>query len=164
MQRRQVQNLTFILERGQGTCLLTKHTQCWAYSRYFFPICCLLRFAAFFAYLSHIQILSQITCQSPPSDPWVPTSPIAGTCPPNAKICMPNPAPEIEFGEQVQKGPFHDSCIVQIDDCSLIDFLTLCKLDLFVINWTLVPREITILVLCGSLPLPPLPLLLKVIQ
>ena len=48
MQRRQVQNFTFILEWGQGTCSLTKHTQHWAYSRYFFPACCLLRFAAFF--------------------------------------------------------------------------------------------------------------------
>ena len=34
---------------GQGTCLLTKHTRRWAYSRYFFPACCLLRFAAFFS-------------------------------------------------------------------------------------------------------------------
>ena len=48
MQRRLVQNFTFILEWGQGTCLLTKHTLRWAYSRYFSPACCLLRFAAFF--------------------------------------------------------------------------------------------------------------------
>ena len=48
MQRRLVQNFTFILEWGQGTCLLTKHTLRWAYSRYFPPACCLLRFAAFF--------------------------------------------------------------------------------------------------------------------
>ena len=48
MQRRLVQNFTFILEWGQGTCSLTKHTRCWAYFRYFFPACCLLRFAAFF--------------------------------------------------------------------------------------------------------------------
>ena len=48
MQRRQVQNCTFILEWGQGTCSLTKHTRRWAYSGYFFPACCLLRFAAFF--------------------------------------------------------------------------------------------------------------------
>merc|ERR1712122_333148 len=47
MQRRLVQNFTFILEWGQGTCLLTKHTLRWAYSRYFSPACCLLRFAAF---------------------------------------------------------------------------------------------------------------------
>ena len=46
MQRRLVQNITFILEWGQGTC-----TRCWAYSRYFFPACCLLRFAAFFIHL-----------------------------------------------------------------------------------------------------------------
>ena len=32
----------------QGTCSLTKHTWRWAYSLYFFPACCLLRFAAFF--------------------------------------------------------------------------------------------------------------------
>merc|ERR1719320_1814959 len=48
MQRRLVQNFTFILEWGQGTCSLTKHTRRWAYSQYFFPACCLLRFAAFF--------------------------------------------------------------------------------------------------------------------
>ena len=52
MQRRLVQNFTFILEWGQGTCLLTRHTRCWAYSRYFFHACCLLRFAAFFCNLS----------------------------------------------------------------------------------------------------------------
>ena len=50
MQRRLVQNFTFILEWGQGTCSLTKHTRRWAYSRYFFPACCLLRFAAFLSY------------------------------------------------------------------------------------------------------------------
>ena len=32
MQRRLVQNFTIILEWGQGTCSLTKHTQCWTYS------------------------------------------------------------------------------------------------------------------------------------
>ena len=47
MQRRLVQNFTFILEWGQGTCLLTKHTLRLAYSRYFPLACCLLRFAAF---------------------------------------------------------------------------------------------------------------------
>ena len=31
-QRRLVQNFTFILESGQGTCSLTKHTRRWAYS------------------------------------------------------------------------------------------------------------------------------------
>ena len=51
MQRRLVQNFTFILEWGQGTCLLTKHTLRWAYSRYFPPACCLLRFAAFFFFV-----------------------------------------------------------------------------------------------------------------
>ena len=30
-----VQNFTFILEWGQGTCALTKHTRRWAYSQYF---------------------------------------------------------------------------------------------------------------------------------
>merc|ERR1711954_552151 len=35
MKRRLVQNFTFILEWGQGTCLLTKHTLRWAYSQYF---------------------------------------------------------------------------------------------------------------------------------
>ena len=34
MQRRLVQNFTFILEWGQGTCKMTKHTRRWAYSRY----------------------------------------------------------------------------------------------------------------------------------
>ena len=48
MQRRLGQNFTFILEWGQGACSLTKPTQRWAYSRYLFPACCLLRFAAFF--------------------------------------------------------------------------------------------------------------------
>merc|ERR1719320_1646097 len=52
MQRRLVQNFTFILEWGQGTCLLTKHTMRWAYSRYFSPAWCLFRFAAFFIYAS----------------------------------------------------------------------------------------------------------------
>ena len=32
MQRRLMQNFTFILERGQGTCSLTKDTQRWTYS------------------------------------------------------------------------------------------------------------------------------------
>ena len=54
MQRRLVQNFTFILEWGQGTCSLMKHTRCWAYSRYLFPACCLLRFAAFLFYYGHI--------------------------------------------------------------------------------------------------------------
>ena len=52
MQRRLVQNFTFILDWGQGTCSLTKHTWRWAYSRYFSPACCLLRFAAFFFMIS----------------------------------------------------------------------------------------------------------------
>ena len=43
MQRRLVQNFTFILEWGQGTCSLTKHTRRLAYSWYLFPACCLLR-------------------------------------------------------------------------------------------------------------------------
>ena len=50
IQRRLAKNLTFILEWGQGTCSLTKQTWCWAYSWYFFPACCLLRFAAFLIY------------------------------------------------------------------------------------------------------------------
>ena len=48
MQRLLVQNFTSILEWGQRTCSLTKHTRGWANSRYFFPAGCLLRFAAFF--------------------------------------------------------------------------------------------------------------------
>ena len=38
MQRRLVQNFTYIVERGQGTCTLTKRTRCWTYSalRHFF--------------------------------------------------------------------------------------------------------------------------------
>ena len=56
MQRRLVQNFTFILEWGQGTCSLTKHTRRWAYSRYFFPACCLLRFAAFLLYLNYCKV------------------------------------------------------------------------------------------------------------
>ena len=35
MQRRLMQNFTFILEWDQWTCSLTKHTWRWAYSRYF---------------------------------------------------------------------------------------------------------------------------------
>ena len=42
MQRRLVQNFTFTLEWGQGTCSLTKHTRRWTY-----PASCLVRFAAF---------------------------------------------------------------------------------------------------------------------
>ena len=51
MQRWIVQNFTFILEWGQGTCSLTKQTRLWIYSalRYFFPACCLVRCAAFFS-------------------------------------------------------------------------------------------------------------------
>merc|ERR1711954_184270 len=37
MQRRLEQNFTLIWKWGQGTCLLTKHTLRWAYSRYFPP-------------------------------------------------------------------------------------------------------------------------------
>ena len=39
MQRRLVQNFTYILEWGQGTFTLTKHTWRWTYSalRYFYP-------------------------------------------------------------------------------------------------------------------------------
>ena len=37
MQRRLVQNFIFIFQWGQGTCSLTKHTRCWAYSQY--PLC-----------------------------------------------------------------------------------------------------------------------------
>ena len=47
MQRQLVRNLTFIFKWGQGTCSLTKHKRRWAYSGYFLPTCCLLRFAAF---------------------------------------------------------------------------------------------------------------------
>ena len=43
MQRRLVLNFTFILEWGQGTCSLTKHTRRWTYSE-----CCLVHLAAFF--------------------------------------------------------------------------------------------------------------------
>ena len=31
MQRRLVQNFTYIMERGQGTCILTKRTRRWFY-------------------------------------------------------------------------------------------------------------------------------------
>merc|ERR1711942_38528 len=50
MQRRLVQNFTYIFEWGQGTCSLTKHTWRWTHSalRYFFPACCLVCFAASF--------------------------------------------------------------------------------------------------------------------
>ena len=48
MQRQLMQNFTFILESGQGTCSLIQHTRRWAYSRYSLPAYCLLRFAAFF--------------------------------------------------------------------------------------------------------------------
>ena len=54
MQRRLVQNFTFILEWGQGTCSLMKHTRRWAYSWYLFPACCLLRYAAFFSNDVHL--------------------------------------------------------------------------------------------------------------
>ena len=38
MQRRLMQNFTYILEWGRGTCTLTKHTRRWTYCalRYFF--------------------------------------------------------------------------------------------------------------------------------
>ena len=50
MQRRLVQNFTFILEWRQGTCSLTKHTWRWTYSalRYFFPACCQVHFTELF--------------------------------------------------------------------------------------------------------------------
>ena len=45
MQRRLVQSFTYILEWGQGTCTLTKHTQRWTYSAllYFFAPVFLLK-------------------------------------------------------------------------------------------------------------------------
>ena len=51
MQRRLVQNFTFILEWGQGICSLTKNTCRWTnYAlQYFSTACCLVRFAAFFS-------------------------------------------------------------------------------------------------------------------
>ena len=58
MQRRLEQNFTLIWKWGQGTCLLTKHTLRWAYSRYFPPACCLLRFAAFLL----VKFESQVAC------------------------------------------------------------------------------------------------------
>merc|ERR1719320_1066248 len=60
MQRRLVQNFTFILEWGQGTCLLMKHTLRWAYSRYFSPACCLLRFAAFLLFLEYSYVVIEM--------------------------------------------------------------------------------------------------------
>ena len=62
MQRRLVQNFTFLLEWGQGTCSLLKHTRRWAGHRYFFPACCLLRFAAFF---SHEQVPEELSLLKP---------------------------------------------------------------------------------------------------
>ena len=49
MQRRLVQNFTFILEWGQGTCSLTKPTWRLTYSalRYAFRACCQVHFVAF---------------------------------------------------------------------------------------------------------------------
>ena len=46
MQRRLVQNFTFMLELGQETYSLTKHTWRWIHSAlwYFSPACCLVRF------------------------------------------------------------------------------------------------------------------------
>ena len=43
MQRRLVQNFTFVLELGQGTCSLTKNTRRWTFSalRYSFLLNCL---------------------------------------------------------------------------------------------------------------------------
>merc|ERR1711954_39396 len=61
MQRRLVQNFTFILEWGQGTCSLTKHTRHWAYFQYFFPACCLLRFVAFFANILIFVVIADST-------------------------------------------------------------------------------------------------------
>ena len=45
IQRLLVQSLTYILELGQGTCTLTKHTWRWTYSalRYFLFKCCSLQ-------------------------------------------------------------------------------------------------------------------------
>ena len=41
-----------------------------------------------------------------------------GHVPKNAKLCIANPGPEIEFGGTAQKGTLHNFCMVQIDDCS----------------------------------------------
>ena len=60
MQRRLEQNFTLIWKWGQGTCLLTKHTLRWAYSRYFTPACCLLRFAAFFLTLPSLKVSEKL--------------------------------------------------------------------------------------------------------
>merc|ERR1711942_551006 len=48
MQRQLVQNFTFILEWGQGSCTLTKHTWRWTYSalRYFFLVSMLPQYMA----------------------------------------------------------------------------------------------------------------------
>ena len=54
-----MQNFILILEWGQGTCSLTKHTRCWAYFRYFFHACCLFRFAAFFNFSTRRQHIVQ---------------------------------------------------------------------------------------------------------
>ena len=50
MQRRLMQNFTYILEWGRGTCTLTKHTRRWTYSalRYFLFI-----FSSYFVCLSN---------------------------------------------------------------------------------------------------------------
>ena len=60
MQRRLVQNFSYIFELDQGTCPLTKPTRRLAYSLYLFPACCLLRFAAFFRYI--MDITQRIKC------------------------------------------------------------------------------------------------------
>ena len=38
--------------QSSSTCILEYGTPSWAFSRYFFPACCLVRFAAFLSYVS----------------------------------------------------------------------------------------------------------------
>ena len=64
MQRRLVQNFTFILKWGQGTCSFTKHTRrwAWAYSQYLFPAC--------YSPLRHFFILFPLVCKISKSREW----------------------------------------------------------------------------------------------
>ena len=62
MQRQLAQNFAFILEWGQGTCSLMKHTRRWACSWYFFPACCLLHFVVFFSLDAKKCLLKIVNC------------------------------------------------------------------------------------------------------
>ena len=81
MQRQLVQNFTYILEWGRGTCTLTKHTRRWTYPalRYFFRqhaasiygfVCSFVPFVCFVRVSKKIKQHCQLFPGFPPTPPY----------------------------------------------------------------------------------------------